>query len=138
MKIKTQQLTGAALDWAVAKAEGALRPLGNVVIEGNRLWIEVAINPLDGVSEDIEYTPSTDWAQAGPIFEASDCLLETNYDDTNCERRVWCSGLTQEKQFQHNPHPCGEYGPTKAIAFCRWYVSSKLGDEVEVPEELRA
>jgi len=44
MKIKTSELTGAALDWAVAKAIGEYKP--------------VAVPSY-----------STDWAQGGPIIE---------------------------------------------------------------------
>lgn len=46
MKVKTSELTGAALDWAVAKCEGNT---GNFTIDG--------------------YSPSTDWSQGGPIIE---------------------------------------------------------------------
>lgn len=47
MKLKTSELTGAALDWAVAKCEGA------VGMNDRLAW----------------YTPSTNWAQGGPIIE---------------------------------------------------------------------
>lgn len=45
--MKTSELTGAALDWAVAKCVGA------VGAEDRLPW----------------YCPSTDWAQGGPIIE---------------------------------------------------------------------
>ena len=45
--MKTSELTGTALDWAVAKCEGYRLDL---VPEGS-------------------YAPSTDWAQGGPIIE---------------------------------------------------------------------
>jgi hypothetical protein len=47
IKLKTSELTGAALDWAVARCE-----LGE------------AINEIDD-----PHFYSTDWAQAGPIIE---------------------------------------------------------------------
>jgi hypothetical protein len=47
MKIKTSELTGAALDWAVARCAGYR---------------------LDLVPEE-SYTPSTNWSQGGPIIE---------------------------------------------------------------------
>jgi hypothetical protein len=50
MKTNTAELTGAALDWAVAKCEG---PRGNAY--GNE------------VNDFIQY--SRDWAQGGPIIE---------------------------------------------------------------------
>ena len=45
--MRTSELTGAALDWAVAKCEGYRLDL---VPEGS-------------------YSPSTDWSQGGPIIE---------------------------------------------------------------------
>jgi hypothetical protein len=53
MPMKTSELTGAALDWAVAKCEG-------VLMRWERSTHDEA--PL-------EYSPSTDWAQGGPIIE---------------------------------------------------------------------
>jgi hypothetical protein len=58
MKIKTSELTGAALDWAVAKCEG--------FIEDCNGWLYQAT--LEEV-EDGSYHPSTNWAQGGPIIE---------------------------------------------------------------------
>lgn len=68
---------------------------------------------------------STDWAQGGPIIER------------------WVSDLSQRgewyAQIQINDVP--EYakasGPTPLIAAMRCYVASKLGDEVEIPDELK-
>jgi hypothetical protein len=51
--MKTSELTGAALDWAVAKCEG-------VLMRWERSTHDEA--PL-------EYSPSTDWAQGGAIIE---------------------------------------------------------------------
>ena len=56
MKVKTSELTGAALDWAVARANEDY-PYGSAK------WGEFfAAN-----CENINY--STDWAQGGPIIE---------------------------------------------------------------------
>lgn len=58
-KIKTSELTGAALDWAVAKCE-------QPGYEDWRLirWIEQ------------EFSPSANWAQGGPIIEREEiCVL---------------------------------------------------------------
>jgi len=63
---------------------------------------------------------STDWAQGGPIIQREEvCVLAP-------VRGLWRSinnGRTQ-------------YGPTPLIAAMRCYVASKLGDEVDIPEEL--
>ena len=57
MKVKTSELTGEALDWAVAKCEGKLQywPMFVVVVEGG------------GWEEPCKY--STNWSQGGPLIE---------------------------------------------------------------------
>lgn len=125
MKIKTSELTGPALDWAVATAEGALRPLGNVVVEGKRLWIEVACNPFDRENWDVEYTPSTDWAQGGPIIEREGIELKRGL----VTPFVWAAFAFRSPRA----HCCG---PTPLIAAMRCFVTFKLGVEVDVPKEL--
>jgi hypothetical protein len=56
MKTKTDDLTGAALDWAVAKCEGLD-------------YFEPEIGPMEP-----QY--STDWAQGGPIIEREGISIE--------------------------------------------------------------
>jgi hypothetical protein len=104
MKIKTSELTGAALDWAVTCA--------NYEINIDCVW--------SNFRRECEY--STDWAQGGPIIERE--MIEL----------VPQSPALWEAMYrnQHIPHD----GPTPLIAAMRCYVASKLGDEVEVPDEL--
>jgi hypothetical protein len=101
--MKTNELTGAALDWAVAKCEGTLHD--------------------DGTVSDY-FQPSVDWEQGGAIIE--------------CERiSVWARGDEWAAEaFVPNHTGHEETGETPLIAAMRCYVASKLGDEVEVPEEL--
>ena len=130
MKIKTSELTGAALDWAVAKAEGLLEPkefFGKMVapvVLDMEYWSNgdpmVRLNPCPDVYYRADYDPSTDWAQGGPIIEREGITLTHQADQ-------W-SAQTDDDLFA--------YGPTPLIAAMRCYVASKLGDEVEVPDEL--
>ena len=112
--MKTSELTGAALDWAVAKCAGH-----NVFIKHAPL--QVMYTPKGKRSFYI-YTPSTDWAQGGPIIERERITVMALSND-------W------EAQSQKRPVVCIE-GPTALIAGMRCYVASKLGDTVEVPPEL--
>jgi hypothetical protein len=112
--MKTSELTGAALDWAVAKCEG-------------RTWVH-AENFLayyeDGDEGEMHY--STNWAQGGPIIEREKISLSPLHLDP------WRSNVINDdlKSFW-------EDGPTPLIAAMRCYVASKLGDTVEIPEELQ-
>ena len=109
MKIKTSELTGAALDWAVAKCEG---------IQDS----EFVRTHMDA------WTYSTDWAQGGPIIEREGgTLWSTNADGW---RYKACYDFANDKEG------AVMHGPAPLIAAMRCYVASKLGEEVEVPEEL--
>jgi hypothetical protein len=109
--MKTSELTGAALDWAVAKCENVEPD------ENNRpIWFG------DG-DERVEYTPSTDWAQGGPIIECEGICLHKYKDGSG-----WSATYSAQDPEQ--------YGPSPLIAAMRCYVASKLGDDINIPEEL--
>ena len=118
MQIKTRDLTGAALDWAVAKCEGFVLPdMTHSLYD----WFKA-------------YGPrySTDWAQGGPIIEREkiDCVADPNGKDV-WMGRLYATRLSGEKVIR-------AYGPTPLIAAMRCYVASKLGEEVGVPDVLDA
>jgi hypothetical protein len=114
--MRTNELTGAALDWAVAKCEGLL--CFGYRTNGERFAVELSDGEVEG------FMPSTDWAQGGPIIEREGIQL--------WKGGTWCASLDQS----FNP-PEFETGETPLIAAMRCYVASKLGDEVEIPEELK-
>jgi hypothetical protein len=112
MKIKTSELQGAALDWAVAKAEGVD---GYIVNESFMTrWTD------DECEDGVDYHYSTDWAQGGPIIEREKMTLEWTGED-------WMAYIRHDEEY---------FGPTPLIAAMRCYVASKLGDAVEVSNEL--
>jgi hypothetical protein len=104
--MKTSELQGAALDWAVAKCEGE-----ETFMHKGQLNTRWSANG---------YSPSTNWAQGGPIIEREGMALHPAGKD-------WSSDI--DRCYQ-------QYGPTPLIAAMRCYVASKLGDEVEIPEEV--
>lgn len=120
MKIKTSELQGAAFDWAVAKCEG-------VNEKAFRLYYEPT-EPTDYDSHGYpEFHYSTNWSQGKPIIEREKIRIS------------YVVGLWQAKfdnalrvEDEHT-----QYGPTPLIAAMRCYVASKMGDEVDVPEELK-
>jgi len=117
--MKTSELTGAALDWAVAKCEGPNSVASCYYSEDNvPLCLEEAPEPL--------WEPSTDWAQGGPIIER-ECMWFKHGPSTGWEA---IHGL-----FLF-PNCITGMGPTMLIAAMRCYVASKLGDNIDIPEEL--
>jgi len=119
MKIKVYEATGPVLNYLVAKTmqdDTASVYFG----ENGRPMRDMTRH---GYEFD-EWAPSTDWAQGGPIIQREDIALHPVADTVGWfAHKVW-----GEK---------GEYnGPTPLIAAMRCYVTSKLGDEIDVPEGL--
>lgn len=149
--MKTSELTGTALDWVVAKCD-----------EGHDCYI-TTYGPLFGSGETGiaivgkgRWRPSTYWAQGGPLIEREGISIIRCEDYHGMDSKGFCNnvripvwGATNGQQgtftFLEGEHydPQYEipqqdviYGPTPLIAAMRCYVASKLGDEVDVPEEL--
>lgn len=108
MKIKIPELTGAALDWAVAIADDVAWAVWR--------FIE---HRADG-----RMRYSTNWAHGGPIIERESIDLQYQGGDVD----VWAADIFGAD--------CSVYGDTPLIAAMRCYVASKLGDEIEIPKEL--
>ena len=118
--MKTSELTGAALDWAVAKCEGVTDEWRE---DGPFLWHGVPCIRIGG--HDVNYRPSTDWAQGGPIIEREKIRLDTTW---NCEDGYWSARMDTVGGWW--------LGDTPLMAAMRCYCVSKLGDTVDIPEEL--
>ena len=120
MKVKTSELRGGALDWAVAKAIGK-----DFFIEGKAVLSFCPGADIPGVPYfDREYwMPSVKWSQGGPIFESN--KIDTFWDSGN---ECWDASMDKGMFV--------ESGPTPLIAAMRCFVASKFGDEIDVPEGL--
>ncbi len=116
MTMKTNELSGAALNWAVAQAEGLLA-------FGHRKISDDCVITLSTGEFEI-FAPSTNWAQGGAIIEREDIGLISPHDDVN------------EWEAYHPTQVHNEYyGGTPLVAAMRCYVASKLGEDVEIPIE---
>lgn len=136
-KIKTSALTGPALDWAVEEARGyGKRYLEFWNIGGDKRFIYCLVGN----------SPSTQWSQGGPIKERE--RIATRYskgkwyamrseDLGDGERAQWCKytfrGVPKSASTSRQ---CRFSAEAELVAVMRCYVASKLGDEVDVPEEL--
>lgn len=113
----TQELIGAALDWAVAKCEG--------------YFDSDMASVRDGVTDVFyfdKWSPSTDWAQAGVIIERERISISP--------RDGYWEALYYDNLFQEDGSEYFQLGATPLVAAMRCYVASKLGDEVQLPEEV--
>ena len=119
--MKTSELTGPALDWAVAKCVKPAHAMVRTHQDNRSNW-HVTLH-----GESSNYAPSTDWSQGGPIIEREKISV-IHMEGT----QHW---VARKFQPACDTTPKSE-GPTSLIAAMRCYVASKLGDEVEIPEEL--
>ena len=121
--MKTAELTGAALDWAVAKC------VYPDLVWGSSIGVHHASHQIviPHLPEPKCYwNPSTDWSQGGPIIEREKISLN---QDSDFPSTSWAASCPPESGFNW-------FGPTPLIAAMRCYVASKLGDDVEIPTEL--
>ena len=109
MIIKTAELTGVALDWAVITC----------------LFPRAFENKpsINAIVKKLPY--STDWAQGMPIIDRERIRLIPYTVGT-----AWFATVPSKTGGHLLP------GPTLLVAAMRCYVASKLGDMVDVPEEL--
>ena len=133
MKVKVSEATGVQLDWMVTKAEdriGKWLDLGSGTSAEDVVLIGRTLSVYQGGRPDYTYyAPSTIWSQGGPIIEREGIDLHFERNSDGHIVQVWAD---DDRQPPENWY-CG---PTPLIAAMRCYVASKLGDEVEVPEEL--
>lgn len=131
MKIKVSEATNLQLDWLVAKCRGYSeikiylphRPT-------DRGWIEVRFNP-DPKTATARFDPTENWFFGGPIIER-ECIELHAYDAASLVPK---NPAYWEATIFEKDEGIEYYGPTPLVAAMRAYVASKLGDEVEVPDE---
>jgi hypothetical protein len=123
---KTSELTGVALNWAVSKAEGFD---ADALVQLSR-----RVPGKDSGFFLSKYT--TDWAKGGPIMEREKFTLmyddDWKYNPTDPED----NGERWMADSNDSYYIPTQYGATPLIAAMRFYVASKLGAIVEIPEEL--
>ncbi len=104
--MKTSELQGAALDWAVHTAQGL-----------SDEYCVVVDNIYGPQWRGPEY--STSWQEGGPLIEREGIDIY--------QSGVWVA----EMDCKHTTE-----GPTPLIAAMRCFVASRLGDKVDIPTEL--
>lgn len=118
LEIKVSEATLTQLNWLVAKCEGLLGPDG----------IRFSDEYCDSLGHDQDGDFTNDWAQGGPIIEREGIFVRPH-----TQRHSWRCWIYDGKgegiKFD-------QHGPTPLIAAMRCYVASKLGDTIEVPEEI--
>jgi hypothetical protein len=115
IKLKTSELTGAALDWAVALIEF---PSPDYEDDDRLVYVHG--------DDEFHFAPSIYWAQGGPIIERDIAKVERFSD-----------ALWEATAYTKDAQDIVQSGPTLLIAAMRCYVASRVGDEIELPEEMK-
>lgn len=113
MKIRTRDLSGKPLGWAVAKCQTLLGEASGFEIKDGVPFV------LDGYWQEAYYW--FDWALVGPILDAHEISVE----------RV-VGGWIAFSDYLVGEFPAES--PQEAILRC--HLAVHLGDEIDVPDEL--
>jgi hypothetical protein len=105
--MKTSELIGLTLDWAVARCEG----VEIIVAQENWDWY------------------SSSWEHGGPIIERE--LIEIYPIGVLAFNVEWCA-----RKVDTDGDLMYLYGDTPLISAMRCYVASKMGNDIDIPKEL--
>jgi len=122
MKIKVSDTTTLQLDWLVAKCEGK-----NGVLHDDGITRCIVIAAASGVYKGT-FNPAINWNIGGPIIEREGLSIQHMGDDFE---NPWMSR-------RGDGHWEGGWasGSTPLVAAMHCFVVSKLGENVELPNEL--
>ncbi len=134
MKVKTKDLTGPALDWAVASIEK---------LPKDRLHVFYGVPAIDreclGQIDCFRCEFSTNWAQGGPIIEREGINVFKHNKLQARDPDMWGAHKVVPRRLEDG----FEYsialtldGPTPLVAAMRCFVTIQCGYEVEVPDIL--
>lgn len=133
-KVQTHEINGDALNWVVATLEKHEWRYSWMIHENNyKEWQSIEAS-FGNPTPDYCY----DWAKCGPIIDRENIAISPAPDG------LWKAyipndtmfvtiGVERREVFKWKYKECG-YSPL--IAAMRCYVMSKLGEEVDIPDEL--
>lgn len=134
------QLSGAALDWAVGKANGWITYPSDSIEHGRWYHITPSIAPKGHEHNRLfvpDYQPSRNWCQGGPIIEREDISFRKYHNPkSEAHGTYWAKVCRESGSMVRWSKKSAFSGPTPLIAAMRLYVASKLGHEIDIPGEL--
>ena len=123
MNIKTSELSGRALDWAVELALGTHWSINGYFCHSPT---EFNRNP--------KHPYSSDWAYGGPIIDSERISIRFCRDPKD----ISTDSLyvhAQMREYQYDGYSWGGWD-FPLVAAMRCFVASKLGEEVDIPEDV--
>lgn len=139
--MKTSELIGRHLDWAVGTACGLPVEVCQIFQYGRpngKHYISIGETDRDG--SEVDFNPCEEWSQGGPLIEdhnieivrGNPLYFPKGNENGEHYEALWIAKMAGLSGL----HPNGVHGQTPLVAAMRALVASKLGDEVEIPEEL--
>jgi len=131
VKVKTSELSGVQLDVAVAIAIG-----GHITRAQDAQVYLNGMHQLCGEENKRHsryvFSPSTDWKDCGELMESFSISCYQSADPVTGKIFHWVgvNELTGEGKRR------GLIASNPRVAICRAVVAAKLGDEVDIPDEL--
>ncbi|EPN6726292.1 DUF2591 domain-containing protein [Pseudomonas putida] len=125
IEVKTADLVGEALGWAVGTAEGLDLQLAEPGYNGVP-WRVFARYQGQAIEHTKRFNPWEDWALGGPLMHKHNVSLRCPQE----ERDYWAAWITD------NGKDVADGADLPLPAACRAIVAQKLGDTVQVPKEL--
>lgn len=126
MRVKTKDLNGLALDWAVAQVLGVKVRLDPCYESALCFSTSRDATRFGGTWV---FIPSRDWRQGGPIIEREAYNLFRHNGGTE-----WCCACNVPRDGYTAIVTAD--GTTPLVAAMRCYVLSRLGDTVDIPDNL--
>lgn len=123
MKIKVSETTNPQLDWLVAKCSTLAREHHGFELRCTRAYWRL-------YSSWEPCYASTLWSQGGPILTRE--RISRTIDHSGLWIAYWTDGYGDEDYYKK----WMQCDRSELVAGLRCFVTSKLGDEVEVPDEL--
>lgn len=129
--MKVSELTGAKLNYWVAKADGKDAEIVPQRVFGSGYGITL-VDGTPACMVGIDYfDPSTNWAHGGPIIEREQITVEC-WQDTDGRSGMrdvfWSASI--HGSMKNEGREGYEDGPSPLIAAMRAFVASKYGEEV--------
>lgn len=134
IEVKTADLAGEALGWAVGKAEGLdvyLEPPGYNAVP----WRVFARYQGQAIEHAKRFNPWEDWALGGPLTVKYQVSLIPEAHEVH-EGAEMSERWRASVYYRAGEHYGTDYCDAALIAACQAVVATEFGDTVQVPKEL--
>lgn len=130
MKIKVSELTGAALDYAVALCEG--------FVPGTYMRSIAVLKDVHGKVSMLQVPISREYVTWEPTRSVQgDNIIDREHISVSWNGQQWlAAAISNDPDLECLRYGHRQWGDTRRIVAMRCYVAGKLGLEVDIPQEL--